>query len=361
MPVFPLLADPASYWPGLWDLRKDADVRAEWVRRLRANIGDVCTLVEETQGAAEARGARSAAAAWVSMLQALDHPAVHETHPTVHHLVTVRDRLLREHGVADAFAVVKERENGRCLDRLRSASRDGDLDPIATGDLFDVIEAGAWLVLAGNVFDMASPEVAAAYAEGGEGLARLAEEVRARAPAFDGRPDLRAWLKGRRLGHVLILVDNAGMDFLDGIVPLARTLAMRDCRVTLAANEHPALNDVTAAEAASLLGTRSERDRTLAAALEAGTIRVVSTGGASPGLDLREVSHALATVCADVDLVVVDGQGRAVETSWNAVLTVPVLRLATVKSPVVAARLGVEVFDPIFDFRLPGSSSGGTA
>ena len=218
-----------------------------------------------------------------------------------------------------------------------------------------MVEAAAWLVLAGNVFDMASPEVAAAYAAGGDGLARLAEDVRARTPSHDGRASLRRWLSGRRLGHVLVFVDNAGMDFLDGIVPFARGLAAHGCRVTLAANEHPALNDVTAAEATSLLTTLAGLDEALAGALATGTIRVVSTGGASPGLDLREVSHALNAVCENVDLVVIDGQGRAIETSWGASFSVPVLRLATIKSPLVAERLGVAVFDPILDFRLPGT------
>jgi uncharacterized protein with ATP-grasp and redox domains len=227
----------------------------------------------------------------------------------------------------------------------------------AIGDPWARVEATVWAVLVGNVFDMAAPRVAEAVRAGGDAMARLAEEVRGRPLAVDGRSRLRQGID--RLVEsadleVLLLVDNAGMDFVLGVVPLSRALSALGFRVTLAANELPSLNDVTATEATQLLDTLSGVDSTLARLRDRGRITVVSTGNAAPGLDLRDVPATLNEVAVRAGLLIIDGQGRAVETAWTARFDVPVLRLATLKSPLVAARLGMNPFEPIVDYREVG-------
>ena len=123
-------------------------------------------------------------------------------------------------------------------------------------------------------------------------------------------------------------------------------------RVVLAVNERPALNDVTEPEALALLTAACERDALLETYVDRGLVSVISTGNGTPGIDLRRVAPAVNDVRAD--LVVLEGQGRAIESTWNAVLERPALRVATIKSPLVAKRLGREAFDPVVDVRRAG-------
>lgn len=47
------------------------------------------------------------------------------------------------------------------------------------------------------------------------------------------------------------------------------------------------------------------------------------------------MSHALVTACKDVDLVVLEGMGRAIETNLNAELSCDKLNLGMIKHPEV--------------------------
>ena len=58
-----------------------------------------------------------------------------------------------------------------------------------------------------------------------------------------------------------------------GMLPLARELARRGCEVVLAANEVPAINDVTAGELAPLLPRVAAFDTAVAEAVAAGRLR----------------------------------------------------------------------------------------
>jgi hypothetical protein len=91
----------------------------------------------------------------------------------------------------------------------------------------------------------------------------------------------------------------------------------------------------------------------LAGFVGSGALSVVSSGNATPGIDLRHVDGAVND--ARADLVVFVGQGRAIETTWSAELSCPALRVATLKSPLVADRLGLRVFDTIVDVRSAGA------
>lgn len=353
MPPFVRLLDADRYLPGLWDLRVDPGARAEWSERLQKNVADIAAMVATTGTPDEATGAATARREWTSILRRLDEPAVHDRFPTVLDLVKERDRLLRHHGVRDAFGPDKAAENARCIEGYPSLVAEHD----AIDDPWRRIEACVWAVLVGNVFDMAAPRVAEAVRAGGDAMTRLAAEVRERPLAVDGRARFRQGLDRLRESadlEVLLLVDNAGMDFVLGVVPLARALAREGFRVTLGANEWPSLNDVTAEEAPVLLGQLAEVDPTLSRLLDRNRITVISTGNDAPGIDFRDVPDALNEIASRAGLLIIDGQGRAVETSWRARMDLPTLRLCTLKSPIVAAHLGMTPFEPIVDYREVG-------
>jgi len=343
MPAFVRLLNSETYLPGLWDLRTDPEARRVWAERLRENMGHIVDVVRSGGDAGMTAAACRAEIRWREFLSCLDEPEINGEHPTVHHLTKVRDGLLREEGVPDAYHDIKQTENERSLALYRDESWEGD-----------GIEEAFWGVFAGNVFDLASPSVAADYHAGRLHFPDLVRRARERPLAIDDRRSFRealASVLGAREPTVVILVDNAGMDFVLGCVPLAGEFLAAGCRVVLAANELPSLNDITADEAGAVLREIAACDPRIQKSLGDGILKTISTGNASPGIDFRRVSDALNAAAEAADLLVIEGQGRAIETTWTAQLSVPTLRLATLKSPIVSRRLGLEPYDLIFDFR----------
>ena len=145
----------------------------------------------------------------------------------------------------------------------------------------------------------------------------------------------------------IVLVDNAGTDFVLGVMPLARELALSGTQIVLAANELPALNDMTVDETINVVEQLAAADPDLAALIEAGMIEVVSSGNGIPLIDLASVSDELNEAAADADLVILEGMGRAVESNFNAPFKVDALHLAILKDAAVAKRLGGEMYDCI--------------
>ena len=74
-----------------------------------------------------------------------------------------------------------------------------------------------------------------------------------------------------------------------GMLPLARELIKNGTFVVLAANEVPALNDITAAELQVLLNDAAQLDKLLGRAVEEQVITVVSSGNSLPIIDLTKV------------------------------------------------------------------------
>ena len=65
---------------------------------------------------------------------------------------------------------------------------------------------------------------------------------------------------------------------------------------------------------------------------------------------MLKVSGEFDRVAAEAEILMIIGQGRAVETNWSTALSVPWARVATVKDPSVAGVIGCCVFDPILTF-----------
>ena len=129
------------------------------------------------------------------------------------------------------------------------------------------------------------------------------------------------------------------------IVPFVRELAGRGTRIVLAANEGPALNDITIAETRALLAQLGRIDDQLGGQLADGQIRAVSSGGRIPMIDLADVPDELNEAARGADLVILEGMGRAVESNYDAELVVDTLRLALLKDEEVAARIGGRLYD----------------
>lgn len=105
------------------------------------------------------------------------------------------------------------------------------------------------------------------------------------------------------------------------MVPFARELVRRGARVIIAANELPAINDMTHPEAAEVLSAAAAFDAPIRDALAEGRLLVMSSGNDLPVIDLRRVSSALAEKAAECDLVVLEGMGRSIETNLRVQMT----------------------------------------
>jgi bifunctional damage-control phosphatase, subfamily II, fusion protein len=178
--------------------------------------------------------------------------------------------------------------------------------------------------------------------------------------------------------RVMMFVDNAGADAVLGMIPLARELLCMGSDVVLVANSEPAINDITFTELAHLLDELCAPlcpiialSRRAAKAAPFGTpdgdaacplaglgqqadsevehkprLYVCASGATGPCLDLRRVSRDVAVASAGIDLVVIEGMGRAVHTNYEALFRCPALKLAMIKSKRVAEHLfGGKLFD----------------
>ena len=275
--------------------------------------------------------------------------APHRTH--MPHLA----QCLRAFGFTDAYAEVKERENVAALEVLPDLLRELDAMDESTR-LLALVEG----VLAGNIFDWGSAAAIDLYKDGSIlEIYRKARETVNRPWAVDHYDALRSRLIGprrREYNRALLFCDNSGADVVLGMLPLARELLRRGTDVVLVANALPAINDVTAKEMEAVLRTAAEHCDVLAAAMRsairgggggsvgasgssAASVVVVDSGSGSPCLDFRRVSRQLVRASKGVDLIVLEGMGRAVHTNYHAKFTCDALKLAMIKNSRLAERL----------------------
>jgi len=351
MSHFSLLPDPANYKVADVDLLADAEARGYWIKLFETHFAQVQESAKTAYGRTHTKQIDSAGATFAEALAPLrnDPPGADEPLGVVQ-LCRLREKALRDNGLDDPFRHVKQREN-------RSAV---EMYPRVIQRLASLPPEQRWLrlirgVFAGNIFDLGSAATMS-YAQDNVDFETVIEAVKARPWLMDDFDELEAILPIRGgdpapWGKAIIFVDNAGADFVLGIMPLARQLARHGTQVVLAANELPCLNDITAEETIDLVDELAGLDDQLASYLQAGLFEVVSTGNDIPLIDLSEVSDELNEAAEEADLVILEGMGRSVESNLQTEFAVDSLQLCLLKDPAVAARVGGEVFDCVCVFR----------
>ncbi len=358
--VFSLLADPAAYVACPWDLTTDADRRAYWLGVFRHHL---VSLLKHTLSEAADRGVDASEQADEVNRRFTDYLDTVEREPGAFGRLDVlsichhRENALREAGVADPYRLLKERENERALALLPSLLNELDQATPQHRDRL-VIEG----VFAGNIFDMGAEhtqkmfEASSGDHSGGGGGAPSFGEVRAKLRPRPWRYDaLDAWsnrLSGKPYRAAVLFVDNAGPDVVLGMIPLARDLIRRGTTVVLSANTEPSLNDVTHEELTGLIGRIVVFDPIIRDALKNKQLQLVESGNWAPLMDLKKVSPQLVEVCSalPIDLVVLEGMGRSMESNPDCKLRCDVLRLAMVKDPGVAQSFDAELFDLVMRY-----------
>lgn len=341
MPALPQLVNVSDYAPCAWDLIADPAGRAYWLdhfcRHLDVVIEHVVAEYPQTDAAALDRFR----AEYLGVMHGLHDDPGRYGRLDILLLDKLRHDVLARHGFADPFAGVKQRENAAALELLPRLL--AELDALPARERLAHLAVG---LMAGNLFDLGAMEMIARYRAGGGDF----WEGRAAQPPrpwhIDDVDALGDRIAERPFRHAVLFVDNAGGDIVLGMLPLARWLLGQGTRVTLAANARPALNDVTAAELPALLAAAAALDPRLADP----ELRVVSSGGDAPLLDLSALSEECVTQVVDADLVWLHGMGRAIESNFDARLCCATVRTAVLKDEAVAGYLGARQLDCVFRY-----------
>ena len=188
----------------------------------------------------------------------------------------------------------------------------------------------------------------------------------------------------------MLFVDNAGADAVLGMVPFARELLCMGAEVVMVANSYAAINDITATEltvlvdgmaasvcpiiaaaraaaklamasncgnvppypglrcdsstpssSGSITGNTVVQERNVPRGTVTPKLYICGSGSGSPCLDLRRVSNQVAMASVGVDLLIIEGMGRAIHTNYNTSFRCCALKLAMIKT----ARIAEKLFD----------------
>jgi len=346
MSHFCLLSDPENYIADTVDLAGDKAGREYWLDHFATHFGETLKHALAEYGRPARKQIESARESFSGTIEKLrtDPRALGDGKLDIIALCSMRARVLHEHGLRDPFGQIKQRENtsavelyGEVVNRLHS--REGRAKWLA------LIES----VFAGNIFDLGSASTMHLAAEPTDFFSAI-QELRPRPwriDDFDRLADDLPDSPPTDWSKAVVFVDNAGSDFILGVMPLVRELALCGTRIVLAANELPALNDITVDETVKIVEQLARQDDDLGALIRADMFEVVSTGNDMPVIDLSDVPDELNESAAAADLLILEGMGRGIETNFAAQFTVDTLRLAMLKDERVAAEMGAEVFDCI--------------
>lgn len=353
--VFPLLAKPDDYVACQWDLTHNADRRAYWINLYRTNFPGLLAdafEVERSLGHDEASirpRMATCSDAFESLLQAIEKEPTHLGRLDIISIGLERERILREHGFADPYLLVKQTENKTALALLPALLE--ELDAMSIDDRAEVLLRG---VFAGNIFDVGAVETLELFKQGKIDFHATRAKLKPRPWLFD---DADAWLaRMRDADHpytaAVLFVDNAGCDMVLGMLPFARELLRRGTHVIITSNTSPSLNDMTHPETVALVDTVCEFDELLAAARANGQLELIPSGNGVPLIDLSRVTPELAEAVSHrkVDLVVLEGMGRAIESNFEVPFTCDSIKVAMLKDPDVAAGLGGGLYDLVFRY-----------
>ncbi|MDP6546823.1 MAG: ARMT1-like domain-containing protein [Phycisphaerae bacterium] len=350
MARFCLLENPDNYVLYDWDLVEDTESQAYWLDHFVGQFDQTLKCAGDRYRA-DADGPERIQAAREHFGRILEHLRLHpDSLPGgklgVIDVCRLREMVLRGHDIGDPFANLKGSENRIALG-CYSKTLDG-YGELSGREKWLALARG---VFAGNLFDVGStagmdaPDVAPDFF-------KSVDKVKPRPWLVDG---FDAFFEdaSRSAGSwdkAVVFIDNAGSDFILGLMPFLKELASGGTSIVLAANELPSLNDLTAVETRMCLDELAALDTDIGVLVADNKFEVVSSGNDLPLIDLTNVSDALNTAASGADLVIVEGMGRGIESNFNTAFTTDAIHLAVLKDPQVAKHFGGGLFDCIFKY-----------
>ncbi len=351
--AFPLLAPESpeyQYVACQWDLQEHPEKRAHWIGLFRSHFESLSqqAVAEATdRGESEASVLPKLAVASDLFMTYLDQIEANPTCFGTLYIIQIcyaREKALREAGLADPYRLAKARENDAALKLLPALFE--ELDALPDPQKAEQVMRGTF---AGNIFDLGATKTVELFKDGKPvDFHDVRNKLAPRPWLIDG---LDAWNQkissDKPYTAAAVFVDNAGCDVILGMIPFVRDLLQRNINVVLTANSYPALNDIIHSELVPIINGIANWDKTIADALDNHTLRVVPSGNGAPLIDLNYVGEELVDAVNEmnVDLVVLEGMGRAIESNLNAQFTCDSLNIAMIKDTGVANALGGKVYD----------------
>ncbi len=352
--------------PGLWSLNERSDAIAHWEPILRGNAEYLRGIIEESGDRVQIKAITEVMAIYVDFLDELKSGSALDTINSVHDVTILREHLLQAFGLTDPYLDIKTREGDAILSAARAACEAAWSDglklenaDVTSPAVFEPLVGILAEMYAGNLFDLGSKLTQEAFRSGTLAIATAGEKqkpwIRERlaqlpSAALDLILPQPIPLTEPGAGKVLLFADNAGPDFLLGILPAALYWA-RHWSVWVVVNSMPASSDITISEARNYFKLLSDsKDSAFYQALDSGRLNLVESGTGTPGIDMRHVGAELNQTAADAAWLVLEGQGRGVETNWTSRFSCPVFHIAMVKDSMVAREIGQEQGTPVLRF-----------
>ncbi|KAJ3323933.1 hypothetical protein HDV06_000909 [Boothiomyces sp. JEL0866] len=303
---FPLLLDPKTYNPDTIELT-ERKLHSYWIDLLDANLKSLVDIATEKNEDALARAEMFEKMYRHHLSELKTNPNAYGT-LSVRSLLNLREQCLREMGFNDIFSKIKQKENSQALFGFSFLT--SSLDKLSGKELVGQLINN---ILAGNMYDWGAADIQEMIKKG-ELDFKVAQSKIGYDPMFYNIENFRErLLQGKPYKKCLIFVDNSGADLIFGILPFVRYLVSIGTKVVIAANAQPSVNDITAGELGDILEQVSKIDLIIEKAYRSNVLTFVSTGNASPCIDLERVSEEVVAASSDVDLVIIEGMGRAIQ------------------------------------------------
>jgi len=273
------------------------------------------------------------------------NPESHGGPPDCILLCRLREQILRELGFRDIFKKVNDEENDKAISLFEGVVRLNDAIE-DEGKRFENLIRG---ILAGNIFDLGSAQLAEVFARDGMSFMASCQNLVPRPWVIDDLDTFKMIWSKKSWRKAVIFVDNSGADVILGILPFARELLQRGTQVVLAANDLPSINDVTYIELVEIVKKLKDENEQILGVDTSGLL-IINSGNDLPVIDLTCVSPELAYLASDADLVILEGMGRALETNLYAQLKCDSIKIGMVKHLEVAQFLGGRLYDCVFKY-----------
>ncbi|KAK9503529.1 hypothetical protein O3M35_010068 [Rhynocoris fuscipes] len=351
----PLLANPASYVPDTVDLNVDEEARTYWLNCFEKSIDKYVEAAVSCQADSETASERANLfkEKYIKRLHKLRQQPFAYGNLTVRSLLETIEHYMREFDFPDPYLSTKQSENEAALSQLQERLTYIENLPQNKKEIELVVG-----LLAGNMFDWGARAVVDIMVNEQFGLKEALNKIPSRPWIVDHLDQWLERLKGPPHKLAAIFVDNSGVDIILGVLPFTLFLLQRGTKVMLCANSEPALNDVTYKELEVILHQASIISPHFKQAIDDKRLIAMETAQTGPCLDLSRIDSNLSRKMKEVDLIIIEGMGRAVHTNLDAKFTCESLRVAVIKNKWLAERLGGQMFAVIFKYEPPHVPAG---
>ncbi|CAH1408011.1 unnamed protein product [Nezara viridula] len=343
----PVLSNTVEYFPDTQNLSENSSAREYWLSCISDafNAGTTRTI-----GIAKKESTKNLEMYRDRVVKRLEY--LRKNHDAYGYLAMrllqdTLEHIKKEMGLLTMYEKRKQHENATAIKEL--------VDRLNCLDSLDYVEQQTELVkylLAGNMFDWGATEVAKLMIAGKLNFQQAIDKLPERPWLVDNLDNWTNRLKEYNYKKVMIFADNSGYDLILGVLPFARELVRRGAEVVICANCEPVLNDITFYELKDVFEEIKNHCPILRKAIEEGTLSMMKLAKSTCCLDLCFINIEVVEKMKDMDLLIIEGMGRAVHTNLYARFKCDSLRVAVIKDHWLSRELGGENFSCICKFSL---------